>query len=260
MTYVLDAARLRSERRIGPVRVPLLAIGLLAVVAFAVDTYEAALHPYLPFDLTVTRALQAVGWGPLAPVFGVADWLDGARQGAVAVAALALVLLLNRRAMPLLVVAALGSAACAAIEHLVARPRPTAGLVHVVRHAGGFSYPSGHVVFLTWFLPLLVLALLRPHLPAAIHRRSAAMSWGARTPWIPARAGAIAACVATPVVITVVAAGRVVTGQHWPSDVLGGLALGVAWTALVLSVRRLSDPVAQKGPGARTRAPARLWG
>jgi len=42
-------------------------------------------------------------------------------------------------------------------------------------------------------------------------------------------------------------------GEHWPSDVLAGLALGLGWTALALSVRRL----VRSGVGAdEMKAPA----
>jgi undecaprenyl-diphosphatase len=43
-------------------------------------------------------------------------------------------------------------------------------------------------------------------------------------------------------ILLTVCIGRIYMGEHWPSDVIAGLALGLGWTALALSVRRLSDP------------------
>ena len=237
---MVDAGRLRSRRGAAPLRAPLAVIALLAAVAFGADTFEALRHPYLPFDVPVERALQAVPWGPLVPAFAFVDWLEGVRQIVAAAAALLLVLLLNRRATPLIAVAALSGAAYSLTEAVVARPRPPAGLVHVVRHTAGYGYPSGHVVFFSWFVPLLVLTLVWPYLPRVFTVLGGAVAVGA---------------------LALAGIGRIYSGEHWPSDVLGGLALGVGWTALALSVRRLSDPVLERRrPGARRRGPARLWG
>ena len=102
------------------------------------------------------------------------------------------------------------------------RPRPDAGLVHVLRHTNGHSFPSGHVIFFTWFLAYLLLSLGRRHLPRPLYLAG----------WVLAAA-----------ILVLVALGRVVTGEHWPSDVLAGLLLGGGWALLGLSIRPLSDPV-----------------
>jgi membrane-associated phospholipid phosphatase len=215
-----------------PVSVPLLAVALLAAAGFGLDTFESVAHPYLPFDVPVTRAIQAVHWGPAVIAFGAVDWLEGVRQDVAAVAGLVLVLLVNRRAALLYVACALSGAAYSLTEILVARPRPPAGLVHVVRHTAGFSYPSGHVVFFTWFVTVLVLSVVRPRLPRAF----TAAGW-----------------VVAAVVLVLVGVGRVDVGEHWPSDVLGGLSLGVGWTALALAVRPLSGPVLNRDRALRAR-------
>ncbi|HXM54022.1 MAG TPA: phosphatase PAP2 family protein [Candidatus Dormibacteraeota bacterium] len=225
----------------GRLRAPLAAIGLVALAVFVLDTIEALRHPYLPFDVPLALLVQRVPWGPLLPAFALVDWFEGVRQVVATAAALLLVLALNRRAFPLVAVGALSGAAYSLTEALVARPRPPASLVHVIRHTAGYSYPSGHVVFFSWFVPLLVLALVRPYLPPV-------WSW---LGWTLAL-----------LLVALAGVGRVYVGEHWPSDVLGGLALGVGWTALALSVRPLSDPVLEeeRRPGARRRGPARLWG
>ncbi len=215
-------ARARRVERAPGLRGSLLLLGMSAAAVFGLDTFEATLHPYLWFDVPVTRAVQAVDWGVAVWAFSWVDWLEGTRQVAVTAGGLLLVLLLNRRALPLLLVSALSGAAYSLTEVLVMRPRPPASLVHVVRHTDGFSYPSGHAVFFTWFVPLLVLALVRPRLPRAFELAG----------WLLAAVVLALACV-----------GRVYDAEHWPSDVIGGVALGVAWTSVALSVRILSDPV-----------------
>jgi membrane-associated phospholipid phosphatase len=215
----LEAARRPAVPK--PIHVPLAIAALVALAAFAVDTIAALQNPHLPFDVPLARAVQAVPWGPLLPAFGLVDWLEGTRQVVAALAAVGAVLLLNRRAAPLVAVAALSGPIYSAIAPLVARPRPPADLVHVIRHTAGYAYPSGHMVFFSWFVPLLVLTLVRPYLPRAVTAAG----------WLVALATLVLA-----------GAGRIYVGEHWPSDVLGGLALGAGWTLLALSVRWLSDP------------------
>jgi undecaprenyl-diphosphatase len=52
----------------------------------------------------------------------------------------------------------------------------------------------------------------------------------------------VVAWIAAAVILLILCIGRIYLGEHWPSDVLGGLTLGLGWTAIALSVRKLSDP------------------
>jgi undecaprenyl-diphosphatase len=203
------------------IRRPLFALGLAGMAIFAVDTIAAARVPYLPFDVPVERFIQSIGWGPLVPVFTFLDWIEGTRQQVLAVAGILLVAAVNWRAAPLMIVAALSGAIYTVTAMLINRPRPSADLVHVVRHTGSSSYPSGHVAFFSWFLVLLILCLAVGRLPSSI----IAGLW------------AIAA-----LVLLAVCVGRIYLGEHWPSDVAGGLALGLGWMSLALSWRWLSNP------------------
>jgi len=48
--------------------------------------------------------------------------------------------------------------------------------------------------------------------------------------------------VAAALVLVIVCIARIYLGEHWPSDVIGGLALGLGFTSIALSARLLSDP------------------
>ena len=206
----------------GLFRLPVLALSIVAFLAFALDAFMVLGHPLSGYDLGIERAVQQVGWGPLVAVFAAADWFEGLKQVAAAAIGLLLVALLNRRGFFLMLWGALSGGAYQLLEMFVHRPRPDAALVHVIRHTNGWSFPSGHVIFFTWFLAYLLLILVRPHLPG----RALIAGW-----------------VIAGIVLALVAIGRIYTGEHWPSDVLAGLLLGGGWALLGLSIRPLSDPV-----------------
>ncbi len=94
-----------------------------------------------------------------------------------------------------------------AVNHAVARGRPPHSL-HLVT-AGSYAFPSGHTTTATigYGLAVLLVAVLIP-----ARRRLVA-------------AGAVVLAVA-------VGLSRVYLGVHWPTDVIGGWALGIAWLAL----------------------------
>jgi membrane-associated phospholipid phosphatase len=117
---------------------------------YAVDTLFAASLPYLPFDVAVERFIQSVSWGPLVQVFTLLDWIEGPRQLALGLAAIALVAAVNWRAAPMLVVAATSAGIYSITAMVIQRPRPSGDLVHVIRHTGSTSYPSGHAAFFSW--------------------------------------------------------------------------------------------------------------
>jgi membrane-associated phospholipid phosphatase len=188
---------------------------------YAADTAAAASMSYLPFDVPVESFVQSINWGPLVWVFQRLDEIEGTKQQLVGVAGILLVAAVNWRAAPLMIVAALSGGIYTLTAMFINRPRPSADLVHVIRHTGASSYPSGHVAFFSWFLILLILCLAAGRLPKAI----VAGLW-----------------VITALVLLAVCIGRIYLGEHWPSDVVGGLALGLGWTSLALSVRLLSNP------------------
>lgn len=187
-------------------------IALAAAILFALDTYLVVTGPLPPFDLPLARYVQGLPWGPLTYVFDFINSLAGYVQLGVAVVMVGVILVVDRRAGALMVLASIASLLDNLLKSVVARERPTADLVHIVTPAGGYSYPSGHAVFFTWTSFMLAF-IAAPYL-------------GSRWRWAPwVLAGAVIALACTA---------RVWAGDHWPSDVAGGFLLGLGWSAAVI--------------------------
>jgi undecaprenyl-diphosphatase len=198
-----------------------LVTGLALIAVYLADTFAASMYAYLPFDVQVERFIQSIGWGPLVQIFTLLDWIEGTRQQVLAIAGIAVIAAVNWRAVPMVVVAALSGAVYSLTAMVIQRPRPPEELVHVIRHTGSSSYPSGHVAFFSWFLIMLIVCTAMGRVPGAV-------------------VGAL--WVVAAVVLATVCIARIYLGEHWPSDVIGGLALGLGFTSLALSARLLSDP------------------
>jgi membrane-associated PAP2 superfamily phosphatase len=153
-----------------------------------------------PAIVDVARALTGLGTPPLL-------------FGASVVIGVVLVATRRLRAGVLIVTATSGAwLVNDVLKYLVGRDRPT--LTDPVSTASGASFPSGHaMVSAAAYGALLVLVL--PHVP-------------------PARRRLTVASVAALVVV--IGSTRVVLGVHWPTDVLGGFVLGIAWLALCVHV------------------------
>ena len=148
----------------------------------------------------VTRIMQAMSW--------IGNW-----QGEVPLVVLVTGLLWFRRrpaaAWRFLAVAASAEVFWAFTKLLFHRPRPT--IVTRLGEAGWYSYPSGHATLapVIWGFGLVLLAeLVRSRLVKVVL-------------WTLA--------VVMPAAI---AASRLYLGVHYPTDVLAGLALGLAWVLL----------------------------
>ena len=82
-----------------------------------------------------------------------------------------------------------------------------------------YSFPSGHALFSLCFYGALAIAASRS-------MQSAAMKTGL---WI-----------ATVLLVLAIGGTRIYLGVHYPSDVLGGYLVAIAWIAVVLSVYQRS--------------------
>ncbi len=216
------------------IRVPLLVIAIVAAIAVGAITGIVVMHPFLSLDATVERDIQSTNLGPLTLAFPFFTWLGGPGGVPMQIVVIVLVLLFNRRAWILAVAALAGGLWYEVIVHLVNRPRPTVGqILRVTEHPGSTSFPSGHLIFITISATALMLCLGHRYLPR----------WAKPIGW----------AVVAGIVLTV-GLDRIYAGVHWPSDVLAGALIAIAWLTLVLSVRWISD----RAFGTEPHLPRRL--
>jgi undecaprenyl-diphosphatase len=166
----------------------------------------------LPFDVPITRFIQQVNWGPIVYPMELINFLAGYLQVVIGLVVVVALVIFNRRAGWLMLIGSISSLLDNAIKLIVSRPRPTVDLAHILTPAPGFSYPSGHAVFFTW-VSFMVAVSIAPSLKP-VYRPIL---------WIFAALVIVLTCLA-----------RVWAGDHWPSDVIGGVLLGMGWSAFVL--------------------------
>lgn len=185
---------------------------LVVFVLFALDTYLVVQNQVLPFDVPIALFIQQLSWGPIVFSMEVINASAGIWQvliGAIAVVAL---FVIDRRAGWLMLIGSISSGLDNLIKLVISRQRPPADLVHILSPTTGYSYPSGHAVFFTWMSFMIALSIA-----PKIRRSLRPLLW------------MVAAIV---IVLTCIA--RVWAGAHWPSDVIGGVLLGIGWSAFVL--------------------------
>ena len=136
----------------------------------------------------------------------------------VLVASLALLLSIGREAAILLLLSNAGHFINSGVKEVVARPRPSAALVHVSGRESDFSFPSGHVES-SIVLYGLIFYFATLYVAGAWQRRAVQT-----------------ACIW---LIAGTAIQRVYSGAHWPSDVFGGFYLGLLLLVICIAVHRL---------------------
>jgi len=210
------------------IRVPILAVAIVAAAAVGVLTAIVIASPFLPLDATIQRDIQETDLGPITLAFPALTWLGGPGGLIMQATVVVLVLALNRHAWRLLVAGLAGGLWYVTIVNLVDRPRPLASQIfRVTEHPGATSFPSGHLIFITISVAVLMLCLGHRYLPR----------WALPIGWL------VVAAVALTVGLD-----RISVGAHWPSDVLAGILIATSWLALVISVRWISDPALDPNP------------
>jgi undecaprenyl-diphosphatase len=211
----------------GPLVGAALGIGLLAAaVALAVFVwlgYHIRSGEPTGFDLAArawvrsleTPRLSAVMWG--ASVYGAP-----VRLLPLGLVAAAVFLLRGWRRGAVLVLVTLAGAAVLdlGLKQLFARARPQAFFDYYPAPRS-FSFPSGHALFAVCFFGGIVVLLS--------HRLRGALAQ-------------VLAWVIALVLIVLIGVSRVYLGVHYPTDVIGGFAVGIVWVASVALGDRLAEP------------------
>jgi undecaprenyl-diphosphatase len=185
---------------------------LFVFALFAIDTFLVVKNDVLPFDLPIARFIQQLNWGPAVYPMQLINASAGIWQVLLGVVAIVALFIFERRAGWLMLIGSISSLLDNIIKLVVSRQRPPADLVHILSPTTGFSYPSGHAVFFTWMSFMLAVSIaprIRPSFRPIL--------------WSLAAIVIVLTCIA-----------RVWAGEHWPSDVLGGVLLGIGWSAFVL--------------------------
>jgi len=185
---------------------------LVVFVLFAIDTYLVIANDVLPFDVPIATFIQNLNWGTVVYPMQLINASAGIWQVVIGAIAVVGLFFLERRAGWLMLIGSISSLLDNVIKLVISRQRPPADLVHVLSPTTGFSYPSGHAVFFTWMSFMIAVSVapkIRPVLRPAL--------------WVVAALVVVLTCIA-----------RVWAGAHWPSDVIGGVLLGVGWSAFVL--------------------------
>jgi membrane-associated phospholipid phosphatase len=207
-------------------------LALLAAFALAVIVRR---HPGpLPGDVGVALALQHL----LLPHHWLASLVDAVSAinwpvpSAIVVAGVIGLLVALRRwlaAAVALLTSGLADASSYITNEIVRRPRPADHNLHILHVIKTYySFPSGHVIHAVAFFGFVLFLTWQTRRPAPF-----LLLW-------PVRAVLIA-------LIVLMGPSRVLEGEHWPSDVLGGLLYGAFWLMLGLHVyfwarhRRLRD-------------------
>lgn len=206
------------------------------VVAFVVLASGVIASATEPIDFALLRALRTSASEPRGPVWLTSAVLDLSALGSTVVIVLVVVvaslfLLLDhrpRQAMLLIGVASVAAIGLRLIKLGVGRERPT--IVEHIEVVTGMSFPSGHT---------LLAAVLYPTLGMLIASN------------LRERSLKVFVFVVAAVLALLVGFTRVYLGVHYPSDVLGGWLLGLAFAlAAGMVIRTLkAQNVVERPPG-----------
>lgn len=161
-----------------------------------------------PFFINLTEMGDKKGIGVVALI--MLAWLLIRKRNFVGAAAFALAL-------------ALGNEASKLLKDSFARPRPS--LEHLVQ-VKSYSFPSGHAM-----VGMIVYFFIAYLLIEAIQSRT----------------GKIIVATLAAILLLLIGASRIILQVHYPTDVLGGFALGYIWVTIWIMLYQYFKKKLQKG-------------
>jgi membrane-associated phospholipid phosphatase len=210
----------------GPLVGTALGAGLLAaavaLLLFVWLGYQVRSGEPTDFDLTIRAAVRSLETARLSSVMWGASYYGAPRLLLpLSLAAAALFLLRGwRRGAGLVLVTLAGAALLdVGLKELFARTRPQA-FFDFYPAPQSFSFPSGHSLFAVCFFGGIAVLLS--------HR-------------LQGRVAQVLVWAIAVVAILLIGVSRVYLGVHYPTDVIGGFAVGIVWVASVALGDRLAE-------------------
>jgi membrane-associated phospholipid phosphatase len=190
-------------------RAMLFLVSLLIISAsFAVLTFLVKTTPSFPLDLRITLGIQSINIPGFEELMKAVSWPGFLPQSMILSALIILLIFglgLQWEALTALIAASVSTGLNVLVKDLIQRPRPAAGLVHVIARLNDYSFPSGHVMFYVGFYGFLgfqAFTLLKPSFKCTLLLFFFSL------------------------IVLLVGVSRIYVGEHWASDVLGAYLLG----------------------------------
>jgi len=209
-SYINPSAKVARRQTVAWIILLVLTAGL---------TFAAARFPRFPGDVQVARLVQSLALGHTW-----AQWVTATAKAPLSYVLLGITLvaalfLSGWRAAFLSIPSFCGVLLFdPALKSWIARPRPSAALIHVVGSNPGSSMPSTFaLVYASTFGFLALMCLMESRL---------------------SKGGRVAVLIPCLGLLVMGGIARIVLGGHWPSDILLSYLIGFLWVTLLLGLMK----------------------